>query len=67
MSDKKKTDEKKPVINVKLDAETKKKYETLAYLKGVKLQELTLQLIQDAISENEDLIAEVQKIKSKMK
>lgn len=54
-----------PVINVKMDTETKKKYETLAYLKKTKLQELTLQLIKDAINENADDIAEVQKIQAK--
>lgn len=57
---------KTSVINVKVDAETKGKYETLAYLKGVKLQELTLQLINNAINENANAIAEVQKIKSKI-
>lgn len=54
-------------INLKLDAETKGKYETLAYLKGVKLQDLTLQLINNAISENAEAIAEVEKVRSKFK
>lgn len=55
------------VINVKLDAETKGKYETLAFLKGVKLQELTLELINDAISENADAIEQAIKLKNTIK
>lgn len=61
------TDKKEKTINVKLDAETKSKYETLAYLQDASLQDLTLQLIKDAITNNADVIAEVEKVRSKFK
>ena len=54
-------------INVKLDADTKSKFETLAYLKDASLQDLTLQLIKNAISDNAEVIAEVEKVRSKFK
>lgn len=62
----KKADEKK-VINIKLDADTKSKLETLAYLQDMKLQELCIGLITDVINENAEAIAEVEKTKAKFK
>ncbi len=54
-------------INVKLDIETKSKFETLAYLQGASLQDLTLQLIKEAINKNSDVIGEVEKVRSNFK
>ena len=59
--------EKKKVINVKVDDETKSKLETLAYLQGVSLQNLCEQLIQDAIIDNADAIADAEQIRAKFK
>lgn len=59
--------EKTKVINVKVDDETKSKLETLAYLKGMKLQSLCEQLIQDAIIDNADVIADAEQIRAKFK
>ena len=61
------TENKVKVINVKLDAETKSKFETLAYLQGASLQDLTLQLIKEAINKNSDVIGEVEKVRSNFK
>lgn len=61
------TENKVKVINVKLDAETKSKFETLAYLQGVKLQDLCLQLINTAINDNADAIADAEKLRAKFK
>ena len=54
-------------INLKLDAETKNKFETLAYLKGVKMQDLILQYIQKDIKENADAIAKIEKVRYEYK
>jgi len=54
-------------INVKLDSETKSKIETLAYLQGVKLQDLCTELITDAINKNADVIADAEKLRAKVK
>ena len=54
-------------INVKLDIETKSKFETLAYLQGASLQDLTLQLIKEAINKNSDVIGEVEKVRINFK
>lgn len=54
-------------INLKLDAETKSKIETLAYLDSVSLQDLILQLINKEIDKNVDIIAEAEKLKEKKK
>lgn len=59
--------EKKKVINVKVDDETKSKLETLAYLQGISLQNLCEQLIQDAIIDNADAIADAEQIRAKFK
>lgn len=60
-------DNTKKVINVKIDADTKSKLDTLAYLQDVKLQDLCIGLINDAISNNADAIAEVEKARAKFK
>ena len=60
-------DNPKKVINVKIDADTKSKLDTLAYLQDVKLQDLCIGLINDAISNNADAIAEVEKARAKFK
>ena len=59
--------DKSKVINVKLDAETKSKFETLAYLQDVSLQDLCLQLIQDSIKANADIISDAEKLRAKFK
>ena len=59
--------EKKKVINVKVDDETKSKLETLAYLQGISLQNLCEQLIQDAIIDNADAIADAEQLRAKFK
>lgn len=55
---------KKP-INIKLDNETKEQFKTLAYIKDMKLQELGVYLIKQAIEENKKQIDEIQAIKNK--
>lgn len=59
--------EKSKVINVKLDAETKSKFETLAYLQDMSLQDLTLQLIKDSIDANAGVIADAEQLRAKFK
>ncbi len=59
--------EKPKVINVKVDEETKSKLETLAYLQGLTLQNLCEQLIQDAIIDNADAIADAEQLRAKFK
>ena len=59
--------EKSKVINVKLDAETKSKFETLAYLQDMSLQDLTLQLIKDSIDANGGVIADAEQLRAKFK
>ena len=59
--------EKPKVINVKVDEETKSKLETLAYLQGISLQNLCEQLIQDAIIDNADAIADAEQLRAKFK
>lgn len=61
------SNEKPKTINLKLDAETKRKFETLAYLQDLNLQSLMLHLILNAINENAEVIAEAEKLKSKFK
>lgn len=58
---------KDKVINVKVDEETKSKIETLAYLKGVSLQDLCFQIIQDSIIANADVIADAEQLRAKFK
>ena len=59
--------EKAKVINVKLDAETKSKFDTLAYLNDVTLQELCLKLIKESIIANADAIADAEQIRANFK
>lgn len=61
------SNKKLKTINLKIDAETKSKFETLAYLENMKLQDLTMQLIKDAINKNANAIAEVEKVRSNFK
>ena len=64
----KKTDDKKTkVINVKLDDEMKSKFETLAYLKDMTLQDLCKDLIAESIKKNKKAIDEAEKIRAKFK
>lgn len=55
------------VINLKLNPDVKSKLDTLAYLQDVKLQDLCIGLINDAINDNADAIAEVEKARAKFK
>lgn len=55
--------ENSKVINVKLDAETKRKFEILAFIKDCKLQELCAELIKASIKENADKIDAIEKLK----
>ena len=57
------SNEKDKVINVKLDAETKRRFEILAFIRDCKLQELCTELIEAAIKENADKIDAVEKLK----
>lgn len=57
------SNEKEKVINVKLDADTKRKFEILAFIKDSKLQDLCAELIKAAIKENSDKIDAVEKLK----
>lgn len=52
-------------INIKLDSETKEQFKTLAFIKDMKLQELGVYLIKQAIEENKKQIDEIQAIKTK--
>lgn len=61
------SNEKPKTINLKIDAGTKSKFETLAYLQDMKLQDLMMQLINNAINENAEIIAEAEKLKNKFK
>lgn len=61
------SNKKLKTINLKIDAETKSKFETLAYLENMKLQDLIMQLIKDAINKNANAIAEVEKVRSNFK
>lgn len=54
---------KAKVINIKLDAETKSKIESLAYLKRKSIQDLCKELIDDCIEANADKIAEAEKLR----
>lgn len=60
-SDKKKTDKK--VINVKLEPETKKKFDALAHFLECNIQDLCLKLIENAIDKNADVIAKYEDLK----
>ena len=51
------------VINVKLDAETKSKLETLAFIKGESLQDLSKELLIKGLEPYADKIAEVEKLR----
>lgn len=55
--------ESKP-INIKLDNETKEQFKTLAFIKDMKLQELGVHLIKQAIAENKEQIDKIQSIKT---
>lgn len=59
--------EKPKTINLKIDAETKSKFETLAYLQDASLQDLILQLINNTINENAEIIADAEKLRAKFK
>ena len=61
------TDKNVKPINVKLDSETKSKFETLAYLQNMSLQDLGEKIIKDAINKNADVIADAEKLRSKVK
>ena len=54
---------KEKVINVKLDAETKSKFETLAFLRRLTLQDLCKELIKETIEANSDKIAEAENLR----
>ena len=51
-------------INIKLDSETKEQFKTLAFIKDMKLQELGVQLIKEAIANNKEQIDKIQSIKT---
>lgn len=51
------------VINVKLDAETKSKLETLAFIKSKSLQDLSKELILNGLEPYADKIAEAEKLR----
>ena len=51
-------------INIKLDEETKEQCKTLAFIKDMKLQELGVHLIKQAIEENKEQIDKIQAIKT---
>ena len=59
--------QKKKVINVKLEPETKDKITTLAYLKNIKLNDLCVELIEKAINDNADAINKTEKIRAEYK
>lgn len=61
------TDKNVKPINVKLDSETKSKFETLAYLQNMSLQDLGEKIIKDAINKNADVIADAEKLRAKVK
>lgn len=52
-----KEQQKPKVINVKLEPETKKKFDALANLLDCNIQDLCLKLIKNAIDKNADAIA----------
>lgn len=54
---------KNNVVNIKLDAETKSKLETLAYIRRMTLQELCKNAIDDIITQNSKRIAEAEKLR----
>ena len=54
-------------INIKLDVETKNKFETLAYLQGMSLQDLGVKIIKDAINVNADAIAKAEELRASFK
>ena len=54
---------KDKVINIKLDEETKSKFETLAYIKRKTLQDLCKDLINESIKANAKKIAEAEKLR----
>lgn len=54
---------KNNVVNIKLDAETKSKLETLAYIRRLTLQELCKNAIDDIITQNSKRIAEAEKLR----
>ena len=53
----------KKVINIKLDEDTKSKFETLAFIKRSTLQDLCIELINQTIEANADKIAEAEKLR----
>lgn len=54
---------KNSVVNIKLDAETKSKLETLAYIRRMTLQELCKNAIDNLLKENSKRIAEAEKLR----
>lgn len=54
---------KEKVINIKLDAESKSKIETLAFLRRLTLQDLCKELIKETIEANADKIAEAENLR----
>lgn len=54
---------KDKVINIKLDAETKSRLETLAYIKRQSIQDLCLNLILDTVTANKDVIEKAEKLR----
>lgn len=55
--------EKQPIINIKLDRETKDKLDTLVFIKKSTIQDLCLQMIKDNITANEDIINKVENLR----
>lgn len=59
------TGEKKyKTVNMKFDAETKSKLETLAYLRAEKLQTLCENIIKECLKANADTIADAEKLRN---
>ena len=60
------TDNKK-VVNIKFDARTKKKLETLAFLRAENLQSLCEKIIKEYINANIDAIEDAEKLRNQFK
>lgn len=58
-----KNSEKKFPINVKLDADTKSKLETLAFIRKSTIQDVCEDLIKEAIKSNANKIEQVEKLR----
>lgn len=59
--------DKLKTVNLKFDAETKQKLETLAFIKDMKLQTLCETIIKAEIDANADAISKVEKAKADAK